>query len=157
MKPTLKTSYDRDAVREAVISGLVDVIESDHAPHTREEKVSDTPPYGVPGLETTLPLLLLMVVDGSISLERAVELVANNPRRIWGLNCPPDTYALVDLDTSYVVDGTKLLSRCGWSPFDGMLVQGKVIETWIRGQKVFDGEQVCVNPGFGHHLFSGVM
>jgi dihydroorotase-like cyclic amidohydrolase len=153
MKPGLKTKADREAVREAVVSGLVDVIESDHAPHTKAEKMSDKPPYGVPGLETTLPLVLLMVSEGAISLERAIGLVATNPRQIWGLDCPPDTYALVDLDESYVIEGTKLHTKCGWSPFEGMWVQGRVRETWIRGYKVYDGEQVIVSPGFGRNLF----
>jgi carbamoyl-phosphate synthase/aspartate carbamoyltransferase/dihydroorotase len=153
MKPGLKTVADRDALRDALASGLVDVIESDHAPHTIVEKNSDKPPYGVPGLETNLPLTLQLVNEGCITLERAVELLATNPRRIWGLDCPPDTYALVDLDAEYVIEGAHLHSLCGWTPFEGMRVRGKVVETWIRGEKVFDGEQVLVTPGFGRNLF----
>jgi len=153
MKPGLKTAADRDALRDALASGLVDVVESDHAPHTKAEKNSDKPPYGIPGLETTVPLLLLMVKEGCITLERAVDLVATNPRQIWGLSCPPDTYALVDLDASYVINAERLHSQCGWSPFDGMRVSGKVLETWIRGRKVYDGEQVLAAPGFGQNLF----
>ncbi len=155
MKPGLKTPADRDAIRAALASGLVDVIESDHAPHTLAEKKSDKPPYGVPGLETNLPLTLLLVDEGCITLERAVDLLANNPRRIWGLDCPPDTYALVDLDAEYVIDAVNMHCQCGWSPFEGMHVRGKVLETWIRGQKVYDGEQILVAPGFGQNLFGG--
>ena len=154
MKPGLKTAADRDALWEAVKEGLVDVIESDHAPHTLEEKASDTPPYGVPGLETTLPLMLLAVSEGRLTLERVVELVAINPRRIWRLECPPDTYALVDLEVGYVIERENLHTQCGWSPFEGIRVRGKVVETWIRGQKVYDGEQVLAPPGFGRNLFS---
>lgn len=153
MKPGLKTAADRDALWQAIASGLVDVVESDHAPHTIEEKQSAKPAYGVPGLETTLPLLLLAVSEGRLTLERAVELVATNPRRIWGLSCPPDTYTLVDLDASYVIDRSQLLTQCGWSPFEGMRVKGKVRETWIRGCRVYDGERVLVEPGFGQNLF----
>ncbi len=65
MKPTLKTQADVDALWAAVADGVVDVIESDHAPHTIAEKESDNPPYGVPGLETTLPLLCLAVEEGA--------------------------------------------------------------------------------------------
>ncbi|NWG16965.1 MAG: amidohydrolase family protein [Chloroflexi bacterium] len=153
MKPGLKTAADRDALWEAVASGLVDVIESDHAPHTLAEKQSEKPPYGVPGLETTLPLLLLAVREGRLSLERVVQLVAENPRRIWSLPCLPDTYTLVDLDAGFTIERGQLHTACGWSPFEGMRVYGKVRETWIRGSKVFDGEQVLVPPGFGRNVF----
>lgn len=153
MKPGLKTPADRNVLWRAVASGLVDVIESDHAPHTLAEKQSANPPYGVPGLETTLPLLLLAVSEGRLMLERVIELVATNPRRIWGLSCPTDTYALVDLDAAYTVERSALLTGCGWSPFEGMRVKGKVRETWIRGCKVYDGERVLVEPGYGRNLF----
>ncbi|MBI5671482.1 MAG: dihydroorotase family protein [Chloroflexi bacterium] len=153
MKPGLKTAADRDALWQAITSGVVDVVESDHAPHTREEKQSARPPYGVPGLETTLPLLLLAVSEGRLTLERVVELVATNPRRIWRLTCPPETYTLVDTNADYVIERDRLLTQCGWSPFEGMRVKGKVRETWIRGCKVYDGERVLVEPGFGRNLF----
>ncbi len=153
MKPGLKTLADRDALWAAIAEGLVDVIESDHAPHTLEEKAAANPPYGVPGLETTLPLMLLAVNEGRLTLERVIELVAHNPRRIWGLECPPDTYTLVDLDAEYVIARENLHTQCGWSPFEGMRVRGKVIETWIRGQKVYDGERVLAAPGSGRNLF----
>ncbi len=153
MKPGLKTAADRDALWQAIASGVVDVVESDHAPHTLQEKQSDNPPYGVPGLETTLPLLLLAVSEGRLTLERVIELVATNPRRIWGLACPPDTYTLVDLNAAYTIERAGLFTACGWSPFEGLRVTGRIRETWIRGCKAFDGEQVLVEPGFGRNLF----
>jgi dihydroorotase-like cyclic amidohydrolase len=131
----------------------VDVIESDHAPHTHTEKQAEKPAYGVPGLETTLPLMLTAVHEGRISLEQLVDMVATNPRRIWGLTLPDNTYTVVDLDTEYTIENDRLWTKCGWSPFAGMCVRGKVIETWIRGVKVYDGEQVLVEPGFGCNLF----
>lgn len=154
MKPELKTPADREALWDAINDGIVDVVESDHAPHTLEEKQSERPPYGVPGLETTLPLLITAVHDGRITLEQAVELVSVNPRRIWGLSAPPETYALVDLDESYVIDRATLKSACGWSPFEGMRVRGRVIETWLRGERVYDGEIVTVTAGSGCNLFA---
>jgi carbamoyl-phosphate synthase/aspartate carbamoyltransferase/dihydroorotase len=153
MKPGLKTAADRDALWAALQSGVVDVVESDHAPHTIAEKESERPPYGVPGLETTLPLLFTAVAAGRLTLDRVVELVATNPRRIWGLTAPPETYALVDLDSAYTIDRTHLHGACGWSPFEGMHVRGGVLETWIRGVRAWDGEQVQVGPGFGRNLF----
>ena len=154
MKPGLKTARDRDALWEALQNGLVDVVESDHAPHTLAEKASERPPYGVPGLETTLPLLLSAVHERRLTLERVIDLVANNPRRIWRLDAPPETYALVDLHDEYVIDRAHLHSACGWSPFEGLRVRGRVIETWIRGAQVYDGERVLAQPGFGRNLFA---
>lgn len=153
MKPGLKTAADRDALWQAIADGVVDVVESDHAPHTVAEKETDSPPYGVPGLETTLPLLLTAVHDNRLTLERVIDLVAHNPRRIWGVACPDDTYTLVDPGASYTIDREHLHGQCGWSPFEGMTVHGRVLETWIRGVKVYDGEQVLVQPGFGQNLY----
>ncbi len=153
MKPGLKTPADRDALWAGLQSGLVDVVESDHAPHTLAEKQSSHPPYGVPGLETTLPLLLTAVQAGRLTLERVIELVAVNPRRIWGLEAPPDTYALVDLEADYVLERARLHTACGWTPFEGLRVRGRVRETWIRGRRVFADDQVLALPGFGQDLF----
>ena len=153
MKPPLQTAADRDALWFAISTGIIDVIESDHAPHTLEEKGSVNPPHGVPGLETTLPLMLLAVKEGRITLEQVITLVADNPRRIWELPCPPDTYALVDMDATYVIGRSRLHTACGWSPFEGMRTGGTVRETWIRGHKVYDGERILVEPGWGQSLF----
>ncbi|HKP52912.1 MAG TPA: hypothetical protein VJ183_09690 [Chloroflexia bacterium] len=152
MKPPLQTAADRDALWKAISMGVVDVIESDHAPHTLEEKASDNPPHGVPGLETTLPLMLLAVKEGRVAIEQVVKLVADNPRRIWGLTWPPDTYALIDMEATYVIERSRLHTACGWSPFEGMRTGGTVRETWIRGHKVYDGERVLVEPGWGRNL-----
>jgi dihydroorotase len=154
MKPGLKTRADRDALWDAIASGIVDVVESDHAPHTREEKESDTPPYGVPGLETTLPLLLSAIRDGRLTLERVVQLLSEGPRAIWGLALPPETGCTVDLEASYVLDGSRMQTRCRWSPFDGMRVYGQVVETKIRGMTVYDGEKVTVASGFGRNVWA---
>lgn len=152
MKPTLKTEADRTRLWQAIASGVVDVVESDHAPHTLAEKTSSNPPYGVPGLETTLPLLCLAVRERRLTLERMIDLVANNPRRIFGLAAPPDTYTTVDLDCNYVIERENLHSACGWSPFEGMSVCGKITGLWIRGQHAYDGERVLVQPGFGRNV-----
>jgi dihydroorotase (multifunctional complex type) len=153
MKPELKTQADVDALWDAVRHGLVDVIESDHAPHTLAEKAAEVPPSGVPGLETTLPLLVTAVHEGRLTVEQVVDFVALNPQRIFGLTPPADTYTIVDLAASYEIKREDLHTRCGWSPFEGMRVFGKVREVWIRGQQVFDGEHVLVESGFGRNLY----
>jgi carbamoyl-phosphate synthase/aspartate carbamoyltransferase/dihydroorotase len=153
MKPELKTKADQNALWQAIKTGVVDIIESDHAPHTLEEKSSSKPPYGVPGLETTLPLMLLAVKEKRLTLDCLVKLVASNPRKIFGLDCPQETYTVVDLDVEYCIDRKLLKNLCGWSPFEGMRVVGKVLEVWFRGQMVYDGENVLVSGGFGRNLF----
>ncbi|TVR19015.1 MAG: hypothetical protein EA396_13530 [Anaerolineaceae bacterium] len=154
MKPVLKTQADQDALWAALADGTVDIVESDHAPHTLAEKQSDNPPYGVPGLETTLPLLLTAVHDGRLSLERAVALVSDNPRRIYKLKTPSDTYTLVALDAAYNIKGADLQTHVKWSPFEGMTVRGRVIETWIRGRKVYEDGRVLVEAGYGENLYA---
>lgn len=153
MKPGLKTKADQEALWQALKDDLIDVIESDHAPHTIAEKESDKPPFGVPGLETNLPLMLLAADEGRITLEQVLALIANNPRHIWGVPCPAETYTLIDLDADYVLTREMLHSACGWSPFEGMRLRGRVVETWIRGTKVYDGERVLVSPGYGVDVF----
>jgi dihydroorotase len=152
MKPELKTAADQDALWEALDAGVVDVIESDHAPHTIAEKQAATPPYGVPGLETTLPLLGLAVHQGRLDAGQIPFLVAEKPRTIFGLQAPPETYTILDLDVPDIIDRQNLHTQCGWSPFEGMQVFGKVREVWIRGQQVFDGEAVLVEPGYGRNV-----
>ncbi len=152
MKPTLKSEADRARLWQAIDSGIVDVIESDHAPHTLIEKAAERPPYGVPGLETTLPLMCLAVRERRLSLERLVDLLANNPRAIFGIAAPPDTYTNVDLNVDYVIERARLRGASGWSPFEGMRVTGKVTGVWIRGRHAYDGENVLVPPGFGRNV-----
>ena len=154
MKPTLKTVADRDALWQAIVDGVVDVVESDHAPHTLAEKQSANPPYGVPGLETTLPLLCLAVEQGRITYERLIELIALNPQRIFGLHPDDQTFTLVDTSAQYVIDRANLRTHCGWSPFEGMQVSGRVVSVWIRGIEVYDGENILVDAGFGRDIAS---
>lgn len=154
MKPELKSTDDQNALWEAIREGIVDVIESDHAPHTIAEKESSKPPYGVPGLETTLPLMLQAVSDNRLTLHQLIPLISTNPQRIFGLTCPPDTYTVVDIDSPFIIERENLRTHCGWSPFEGMRVRGKVREVWIRGVRVFDGDNICVQQGFGKNLYA---
>jgi carbamoyl-phosphate synthase/aspartate carbamoyltransferase/dihydroorotase len=147
MKPPLGTEADRAALWANL--DVVDCIATDHAPHAHEEKEGNTPPPGVPGLETMLPLLLTAVAEGQLVLERLVELTHEAPRRIFGLPAQPDTWVEVDTDVGYRVSHDDLHSKCGWTPFEGMAVQGKVKRVTLRGQTVFGEGQVLVEPGFG--------
>lgn len=147
--PALKSRSDVDALWAAVEDGTVDVIESDHAPHTRAEKDGPEAPAGMPGLETTLPLMALALSEGRITADRLIELVASNPQRIWGLAVPHETMTTIDTDATYEIRDDDLLCLPGWSPFSGMQVRGRVREVRIRGQVVYDGEQVLASVGNG--------
>lgn len=105
----------------------IDVVESDHAPHTTAEKQSDKPPFGVPGLETTLPLLLDAVNKNKITMKDLVRLCYHSPRKI--LNLPESRErVLVDMDEEYIIKGTELRTKCKWTPFEGWKVQGRVLK-----------------------------
>ena len=153
MKPSLKTQADQDALWQALADSIIDVIESDHAPHTLAEKSTEPAPYGVPGLETTLPLLFTAVHEGRLTEAQVINLTCTHPQRIFGLTPTDSTYTIIDMDDSYVIERGKLHTRCGWSPFEGMRVHGRVVETWIRGQQVYDGERVTVSPGYGINCY----
>jgi carbamoyl-phosphate synthase/aspartate carbamoyltransferase/dihydroorotase len=151
VKPPLGTKEDRAALWDNL--DVVDVIASDHAPHTIAEKRSSEPPPGVPGLETILPLLLTAVADGQLSWERLIELTSENPAHIFGLKQDEETYIEVDPDDRYVLDGSSLKTKCGWTPFEGMTMQGRVVRVYLRGVLAYADDQVLVQPGFGRALF----
>ena len=134
MKPTLGTTADRDALWANL--DVVDCVASDHAPHTLEEKSGADPPPGVPGLETTLPLMLTAVREGRLSLERMIELLHSGPRRVYGLPGQAETEVQVDPDTRWVLGEEPLYTRCGWTPFAGMTVWGRVRAVILRGRRV---------------------
>lgn len=142
MKPSLKTEKDRLALWENLESGVIDMIATDHAPHTKEEKLSEKPPFGIPGLETALPLLLTAVAEDKLTLDQVVELTSTNPRKIFGIIKQPETYTEVDIKESYIIDASKLRTKCGWTPFEGMEVVGRINKVVLRGEVVFDGEEV---------------
>mgnify|MGYP001577744803 CR=1 FL=1 len=142
MKPSLKTEMDRLALWENLKLGVIDMIATDHAPHTKEEKLSEKPPFGVPGLETALPLLLTAVAEDKLTLDQVVKLTSTNPRKIFGIIKQPETYAEVDIKESYIIDALKLRTKCGWTPFEGMRVTGRINKVVLRGEVVFDGEEV---------------
>lgn len=151
VKPSLGSEEDRAALWDNL--DIVDVIASDHAPHTLAEKESPEPPPGVPGLETTLPLLLTAVADGRLPWDRLIELTSENPARIFGLKRDERSYIEVDLDARYTLDGSSLKTKCGWTPFAGMAVRGRVARVYLRGVLAYADGQVLVRPGFGQPLF----
>jgi carbamoyl-phosphate synthase/aspartate carbamoyltransferase/dihydroorotase len=147
MKPPLATEADVSALWGNL--EIVDCIATDHAPHTRAEKEGQSPPPGVPGLEMMLPLLLTAVAQGRLSRERLVQLCHEAPRRIFGLPAQPKTWVEVDSDARYILNDEGLFTKCGWTPFAGLAVQGRVRRVVLRGQTAFEDGQLRVEPGFG--------
>ena len=143
MRPRLAAQDDVDALWEHIHS-TIDLVATDHAPHTlAEKKDAQNPPPGVPGLESALPLMLTAVAQRRLSLERVVELMYTNPRRVYGLPVQPDTWVEVDLDQSYIFPDHTLYTKCGWTPFSGKRVcAGAFLRVVLRGREVVHGGKV---------------
>jgi dihydroorotase len=145
MNPPIRDESHRQALWNAVREGVIDVIGSDHAPHTREEKNKTYPdtPSGMPGVQTLVTLLLDHVNMGHMSLERFVDLTAYGPQRIFGLAGKgriargwDADFTVVDMNHSRTIENSWIASRCGWTPFDGMKTKGWAVATILRGQIV---------------------
>ncbi len=148
MNPPLRTKEDIAALWKGIRNGVVDCIATDHAPHTIEEKNRPYPdaPSGVPGVETMLPLLLTAVHDEKITVEDIVRCCGENPARIFGM---PDRGSLdvgkladvvvVDPQREWILKGSELHSKCGWTPFEGFRLRGIVSKTIVNGKVIVDG------------------
>jgi dihydroorotase len=149
MNPPLRNEERREAVFERLVDGTVDIVATDHAPHTRDEKNASIwdAPSGVPGVETALPLLLEEARKGTISYERVRDVTAANVAEIFDLPSKgriaegnDADLVLVDPDDSVSIRGGKLHSKCGWTPFDGKQAVFPEL-TMVRGTVVYhDGE-----------------
>ncbi|MBI3485999.1 dihydroorotase family protein [Candidatus Daviesbacteria bacterium] len=153
MTPPLRSKKDVEYIWKNL--DVLDMIASDHAPHTLEEKKnSQKPPFGVPGLETSLPLMLNAVNEKRLSLERMVELMSTNPRKLFGLSSSEvgeQTYIEVDLEKEWTIKNEDLFTKAGWSPFDGMKVKGRLKKVILRGRLVYHDEHIF-GP-FGQVIF----
>lgn len=139
MNPPLRSPADREALVEGLLDGTIDMIATDHAPHSAEEKGRglEKSAFGVVGLETAFPVLYTYLVKpGILSLDRLVEVMAVNPRKRFGLSLDVD-YSVWDLDSTYTVDPADFASQGKASPFTGWRVQGKCLATVCGGQLVY--------------------
>jgi dihydroorotase len=156
MNPPVRDAQHRDGLWEAVRNGIVDVFGSDHAPHTIEEKERPYPssPSGMPGVQTSLPLLLDHMNAGRLSLQRVVDLTSAGPQRIFGIAGKgriavgyDADFVLVDLAAKREITDDWIASKCGWTPFDGMNVTGWPIATVLRGAIMMRDDEVLGAPG----------
>jgi dihydroorotase len=150
MNPPVRDVRHRDALWHAIANGTVDVLGSDHAPHTREEKDHAYPEShsGMTGVQTLVPMMLDHVNAGRLSLARFVDLTSHGPQRIFGLvgkgrialGYDAD-FTVVDLKRTETITNSWIQSRCGWTPYDGVKVQGWPVGTFVRGDRaMWQGE-----------------
>lgn len=150
VRPRLATKEDVDGLWANL--DVIDCFATDHAPHTLAEKDGENPPPGFPGLETLLPLLLTAVGNGRLAVDHIVQKLHDNPKRIFNLPEQPETYIEVDESTVYEIKASESFTRCGWTPFEGWKVKGKVRTVILRGQTVFENGKILASPGFGRNV-----
>src|SRR5436190_13280204 len=145
MNPPIRDESHRQALWAAVRDGVIDVIGSDHAPHTREEKDKTYPdtPSGMPGGQTLATILLDHVNKGNLTLERFIDLTASGAQRIFGIAGKgriargyDGDFTIVDLSLTREITNSWIASRCGWTPFDGLKTKGWPVATILRGRAV---------------------
>ena len=149
MNPPIRSGAHRDGLWHWLGQGVPDILGSDHAPHTLEEKAKPYPdsPSGMPGVQTMLPLMLNHVAEGRTTLARVIDLTSAGPQRVFGIigkgriaTGYDADFSVVDLKARWTIEESWLASRSGWSPFTGMTLTGRPIGTIVRGQRVmWDG------------------
>ncbi|MGE0230562.1 MAG: dihydroorotase [Flavobacteriaceae bacterium] len=157
MNPPVRGERHRDALWRAVFDGTADILGSDHAPHTLEEKAKPYPssPSGMTGVQTLCPIMLDHVAAGRLSLERLVDMTSAGPARLFNIACKgriangyDADLTIVDLKQSRAITNDWIASRSRWTPFDGKRVNGWPVGTIVRGRKVmWEGEMVTPSSG----------
>ncbi len=157
MNPPVRSAEHREALWWGITQSVADVLGSDHAPHTLEEKAKPYPasPSGMTGVQTFVPMMLDHVNAGRLTLERFVDLTSAGPQRIFGIATKgrialgyDADFTIVDMKRRETITNGWIASKCGWTPYDGVSVQGWPVGTIIRGNQVmWDGELVTPSQG----------
>jgi len=165
MNPPVRDEAHRRAIWAALSSGVVDVLGSDHAPHTREEKDHAYPGShsGMTGVQTLVPIMLDHVNAGRLSLSRFVDLTSAGPQRLFGIRSKgrlavghDADLTVVDMKRSETISNAWIASRCGWTPYDGRKVRGWPVGTLVRGRRVmWEGEIAGAARGAPVAFFEG--
>ena len=162
--PAIKTAADKAALRQALAEDRLDVIGTDHAPHTLEEKGNTyfKAPAGLPLVQHALPMALELYHDGVLTLPRVVDKCAHAPAkrfRVRERGYLREGYwadlVLVDLGASHTVTRDEVLYKCGWSPLEGRTLRSQVRATWVNGERVFDTGTVSGPAGGMRLAFAG--
>ena len=157
MNPPVRSADHREGIWQGIEQGIVDVLGSDHAPHSLEEKNKTYPasPSGMTGVQTLVPIMLDHVNAGRLSLARLVDLTSAGPSRIYNIACKgriaagyDADFTVVDLKRSEVITNKWVASRAGWTPYDGLRVTGWPVGTFVRGKRVmWQGEIMAPSTG----------
>jgi carbamoyl-phosphate synthase/aspartate carbamoyltransferase/dihydroorotase len=150
VRPRLAEPADQQALWDNL--EVVDCFATDHAPHTLAEKDGENPPPGFPGLETALPLLLSAVHQGRLSMDDLVKRMYTWPSQIYQIPVQADSWVEIDPDEDWQIHAAGMFTRCGWTPFEGRRVIGRVRQVTLRGLLVFDDGKVLAPPGFGKNI-----
>jgi len=159
VNPPVRTSFDKETLFNALKNGLVDILESDHAPHTRDEKAVDfdSVPCGLPGVETMYPLFLYLVKKEILSFQRLISLMCTRPAELIGIpkgkiEVGRDAdFVLIDFKDVVKIRSDHLHSKCGWTPFeDWSAVFPECV--FVRGEKLIDDHEIQVSQGFGRFI-----
>ena len=163
--PPIRSKVDTEAVWSAFADGTIDILATDHAPHTREEKEKGNEDIwkaapGLPGIETMLPLMLTQVNEKRLSLKRLVEASSELPSKVFGLYPRKGAIrigsdadlVIIDINSSGVIRGKNLHSKIDWTPFEGWKTRGQPIMTLVRGVKVMEEKEIVGEPGHGDQV-----
>ncbi len=151
MNPPIRNAAHIAGLWGGIEQGVFDVLGSDHAPHTIEEKTKPYPasPSGMPGVQTLVPVMLTHVAKGRLSLDRFIDLTSHGANRIFGIagkGRMAEGYdadlTIVDLKAKHVIRHADMASRCGWTPFDGFEATGKAMATIVRGRLVMKDDEL---------------
>lgn len=152
MKPELKQKDDVEALWCGIADGTIDTIGTDHAPHTLEEKETKKI-YGVPGVEHSL-IMMLKELNNRIDLKKIQEIMSENPAKIFKISGKGKIevgydadFVVVDLKSKDIIKNEEVVSKCGWTPYNGIVSGGKVLATFVRGDMVFDGKEFFKKNG----------
>jgi carbamoyl-phosphate synthase/aspartate carbamoyltransferase/dihydroorotase len=150
VRPRLATRQDVQALWDNL--DVIDCFATDHAPHTLAEKDSETPPPGFSGLETCIPLLLTAASQNRLSIDDIILRCHTNPQRIFNLPEQPETHVEIDLEDKYTIQAKDMFTRCGWTPYEGLQVQGRVKRVVLRDQVVYEIGKMLAIPGTGRNV-----
>jgi len=159
VNPPIRTCFDKDALFDGILKGYVDILESDHAPHTLKEKNVEfnDAPSGIPGVETMYPLFLYLAKKDKISFSRLITLICEKPSQLvnttkGSIETGKDAdFIIVDLKNEQKIAAENLHSKCDWTPFDGWPAIFPS-DVFIRGEKLIDDYELQCNQGFGRFI-----
>jgi dihydroorotase len=144
MRPELKSREDNIALLQALADGTIDTVGTDHAPHTLDEKLARTT-FGIPGVEHSLEIMLKAYNSGAITLFRLISSMSSKPAEIFGIKNKGELslefdgdITVVSLHDMYIINNKQVVSKCNWTPWNGVHSGGKVLATFVRGHKVYE-------------------